>query len=115
MNPSYSLPSEITIPLLDVTLSLSTCIAIVILLILFFTFFSLSISIGGSLSPKNVASELNICDANLVDLENEGKDLLSNIGTKLEEVAVDVETQFMGGMDELLDGMGNEATGAWNG
>ena len=115
MNPSYSLPSEITIPIINVTLSLSTCIAIVLLLILFFTFFSLSISLGGSLSPKNIASELNSCDANIEDLEKEGKNLLSGLGAKLEEVAVDVETQFMGGMDELLDGMGNEATGAWDG
>lgn len=109
---SYSLPPQITIPILDITLSLSTCIAIIILLILFFSFFSVSLSIGGGLSPESIAKELNPCDAKEADLEDMGKDMLSNVKSFLAKTAVDLETEFVGGMDDLLDGMGNEATGA---
>jgi len=111
---SYDLPSQITIPLLDIRMSLSTCIAIIILLILFFSFFSLSISIGGGLSPENIAKELNSCDANEYDLDEMGTDTMSNMKSFLAKTAVDLETEFVGGLGNMLDGMGNEATGGWS-
>lgn len=111
---SYNLPAQITIPFLDITISLSTFIAIIILLILFFSFFSVSLSVGGGLSPENIAKELNSCDASEADLKDMGKDMLSNVKTYLAKEAVDLETEFVGGMDDLLDGMGNDATGGWS-
>lgn len=51
----------VTIPFFDVAVSPSTLIGLALLLIMFFSFFSVSFSLGGSLSPKAVAAELNAC------------------------------------------------------
>lgn len=110
---AYTFPPEVTIPFLDVTISLSTLIGLVLLLVLFFSFFSVSISVGGSLSPKDVAVENNPCETNPDSNSYDYSDMMSSIGQGMESAAFDAEQVVAGGLQDLLDDMENNTTGTW--
>lgn len=106
------MPTTVTLPLIDVTLSVSTLVALVLLLVLFFTFFSVSVNIGGSLSPKNVASELNPCDADPDVLDTTTGDVLSGLRDELGEAILDVEKTFVNSVETVAQSFGDQPSGA---
>ena len=70
---------EITIPIINIQISLSTLIAIILLIIIFFTFFSVQIFLGGSLSPEAVAKDVTPCDADPSAFSQPSEDVLGDV------------------------------------
>ena len=95
----FPMSATITIPILDIEISINTLITVIILLCIFFTFFSVTIELGGNLSPQYVADDENDCN---------------QIGVN--QVA-DLTTKWKGGVEQVFHEMenvveGNSDTGA---
>ena len=88
---------NVTIPILDIEISLNTLIATILFLCIFFTFFSVSLELGGNLNPKVAASEDSNC-------YQDGNDTTLIMQTKLKAGAQKVWDEIkseIGGSDSL--------------
>jgi len=107
---------EITIPIINIQMSLSTLIAIILLLILFFTFFSVQIFLGGSLSPEAIAKDVTPCDADPSAFSQVSEDVIGDISSGIADAAISLERDFVSGVESVLSGAayesGSNATGS---
>ena len=93
----YSLPQTVTIPLLEIPVSMSTLVGLALLIILFFTFFSVTFKLGGGLSAASVAKTEKQCDEGPTSFEQTGLALFSSVDSDLRTGITSFERDFMSG------------------
>ena len=91
----YSLPQTVTIPLLEIPVSMSTLIGLALLLIIFFTFFSVTFKLKGSLSAQSIADQQNRCNEGPTSFAQTGMGLLSGVESGARSAATSFERDFM--------------------
>ena len=97
LSTMYSLPQTVTIPLLEIPVSMSTLVGLALLIILFFTFFSVTFKLGGGLSAASVAKTENKCDEGPTSFEQTGLALFSSVDSDLRTGITSFERDFMSG------------------
>ena len=88
----------ITIPLLDIDISVNTLISTILLLCIFFTFFSVTFELGGNLSLQSVVDEESSCN-------QDGTPQVANFTTKWKHGITNMFTEMENTMG------GNASTG----